>query len=92
MATLQVRDIDDNLYQSLKNRASQEKRSISQEVIYVLERYLARPTTFDVNPTDEFLQLAGSWDDDRSADEIVTEIRAGRNESSRFGGHHELFD
>jgi plasmid stability protein len=92
MANLQVRDIDNHLYQSLKNQALKDRRSISQEVIHILERYLARPDVLDVNPTEEFLQLAGSWEDRRSADEIVSDIRAGRNESSRFAVHHELFD
>lgn len=92
MANLQVRDIDSGLYQSLKNRASQEKRSISQEVIYILERYLSRPKSLDVNPTEEFLQLSGSWEDDRSAEEIVIGIRDGRSNSPRFGSSHELFD
>ena len=38
MAHLQVKDIDDKLYESLRNLASQEKRSISQEVIYILQK------------------------------------------------------
>ena len=92
MAILQVRDIDSGLYQSLKNRASKEKRSISQEVIFILEKYLARPKSMDVSPTEEFLQLSGSWEDDRSAEEIVTSIREGRIESPRFAADHELFD
>ncbi len=37
MATLQVRDIDDRLYESLKTFANSEKRSISQEVIHIIE-------------------------------------------------------
>jgi hypothetical protein len=92
MANLQVRDIDDDLYQSLKDRASKEKRSISQEVISILEKYLAHPNSFGVNPTEEFLRLAGSWDDEGSAEEIVKDIRDGRNDSSRFASDHELFD
>ena len=92
MANLQVRDMDDSLYQSLKNRAASEKRSISQEVIYILEKYLARPKSMDVNPTEEFLQLCGSWEDDRSAEEIVASIRDRRNDSPRFASSRELFD
>jgi hypothetical protein len=86
MANLQVRDIDNRL------RASREKRSISQEVIYIIERYLARPKALDVSPTEEFLQLSDSWEDDRSAEEIVASIRDGRNESLRFAADHGLFD
>ena len=84
MAILQVRGIDSGLYQSLKNRATREKRSISQEVIFILEKYLARPKSMDVNPTEEFLQLSGSWEDDHSAEEIVASIRDGRIDSPRF--------
>lgn len=92
MANLQVRDIDDSLYASLRSRASQERRSISQEVIHILEKYLSRPTTFDTNPTEEFLKLAGSWEDSRTVGEIVADIRDSRVESTRFTTTNELFD
>jgi hypothetical protein len=92
MANLQVRDIDDRLYESLRERASREKRSISQEVILILEKYLSRPTAYDVNPTDEFLWLSGAWRDDRSADEIISDIRDSRRNSSRFVGEDHVFD
>jgi hypothetical protein len=92
MANLQVRDIDDRLYESLRERASREKRSISQEVILILEKYLSRPNAYDVNPTDEFLLLAGAWSDDRSADEIISDIRGNRRNSSRFAGEDRVFD
>jgi len=92
MANLQVRDIDDRLYKSLREHGSSEKRSISQEVILILEKYLARPNTYDVNPTDEFLALAGAWSDDRAADEIVSDIRGNRSNSTRFAGEDSVFD
>jgi len=92
MANLQVRDIDDKLYETLRSRATQEKRSISQEVIHILEKYLSLPTTFDRNPTDDLLKLSGSWDDDRTAEEIIGDIRQNRRNSRRFSRSHELFD
>ncbi len=92
MATLQVRDIDDRLYNSIRNLAASEKRSISQEVILILDKYLSRPDAFEKNPTDEFLSIAGSWEDERTADEIVQDIRNSRANSSRFGNLNELFD
>ena len=92
MANLQVRDIDDRLYESLRERARREKRSISQEVILILEKYLSRPTTYDVNPTDEFLSLSGAWNDDRTADEIIDDIRKKRRNSTRFSGDDRVFD
>ncbi len=92
MANLQVKDIDDRLYDSLRKLASSDKRSISQEVVYIIEKYLSLPDSFKHNPTDSFLELTGSWDDDRSADDIVDDIRNNRINSSRFGTANELFD
>jgi len=54
-------------------------------VIHILEKYLSKPKSFDLNPTEEFLKLAGSWEDTRSAKDIVREIKSGRNNSDRFG-------
>jgi plasmid stability protein len=92
MANLQVKDIDDRLYESIRAFAKSEKRSISQEVVHILEKYLSQPKSFDLNPTDEFLQLAGSWEGDKNAEEIISEIRENRRNSSRFGNANELFD
>lgn len=92
MANLQVRDIDDRLYESIRMLAKSDKRSISQEVVHILERYLSQPGSFDLNPTDELLQLAGSWEDERSAEEIISEIRENRRNSVRFEDANELFD
>jgi plasmid stability protein len=92
MANLQVRDIDEKLYESLRTRAHQERRSISQEVIHILEKYLSLPTAYDQNPTDEFLKLAGSWEDNRTSEEIIADIRQNRKNSPRFSKSHELFD
>ncbi|HEV3077573.1 MAG TPA: hypothetical protein VHB47_24340 [Thermoanaerobaculia bacterium] len=38
MATLNVKNFPDPLYESLQERARQERRSLAQEVIYLLER------------------------------------------------------
>jgi plasmid stability protein len=71
MAILQVRDIDDRLYASLKAVAKSHNRSVSQEVISILEKYLSNPAVYKSNPTREFVALSGAWEDDRSADEII---------------------
>ena len=75
--------MDDELYGALGRRAAMENRSISQEVISIIKAYLASPRT--PVPEDEVLTLAGSWDDTRSAAEIVEEIRAERS-TTRFQG------
>ena len=92
MAILQVRDIDDRLYSSLKNLAKSENRSLSQEVISILEKYLSNPVVFKNNPTREFLSLSGSWADNRTADEIVKDIKKNRRNSKRFEAQNVLFD
>ena len=92
MANLQVKEIDDNIYAALRRLAADERRSISQEVVYILEKYLSSKAKFDLNPTEAFLSLSGAWMDDRTAEEISDDIRKNRSNSGRFGAAHELFD
>jgi len=92
MANLQVKDIDTRLYETLRSLATRQHRSISQEVIHILELYLASPRGSEKSPTEEFLKLCGAWTDDRSETAIAGEIRSGRRSSARFGGDRGLFD
>lgn len=92
MAILQVRDIDDRLYSSLKEVAKSENRSLSQEVISILEKYLSNPVVFKNNPTRDFLSLSGAWDDKRTADEIIVDIKRNRKTSKRFRKENVVFD
>ncbi len=92
MANLQVKDIDDSLYNLLKQRATLERRSVSQEVVLIIEKYLSSPDQFDKNPTKYFLQLCGCWIDEKSADEIIEDIQTSRKNSLRFENENELFD
>ena len=92
MATLQVRDMDNRIYESLRVSAKLQNRSISQEVITILQRYLNSPQKVTVNTTQEFLSMTGSWNDDKTAEEIVADMRSGRCKSDRFGGNHGVFD
>ena len=91
MAILQVRDVDDRLYNTLKQKAQVENRSISQEVISILEKYLSNPNYYNnVNSTKEFLNL--SWEDNRDANEIVNDIIKDRKNKKSFGEFHGIFD
>ena len=85
MAILQVRDIDERLYLNLKLTALKENRSISQEVIVILEKYLQNPENFNVNPTREFLNLSSAWSDSRTADEIKSDFKKNRKNKKDFG-------
>lgn len=92
MAILQVREVDDRLYSLLKAKAKKENRSLSQEVISILENYLSNPVTFNRNPTREFLSLAEAWSDDRTAEAIIDQLRRNRKNSKRFEAGNVLFD
>ena len=65
-------------------RLIQRHRSISQEVLTLVERSLTRPAgDVTVTATDAFLALAGTWDDPRSAEMIAAETRASRRKGRR---------
>ena len=80
------------VYASLKAVAKSQNRSISQEVISILEKYLSNPAVYKSNPTREFIALSGAWEDDRSADEIIDSIRKSRKNSERFKEGNVIFD
>jgi plasmid stability protein len=84
MANLQVKDIDDSLYEALRSLAKRENRSISQEVITIIKKYLSNPSIIERNMTDEFLKLSGAWEDKRTSKEIIDDIYTSRKNSSRF--------
>jgi hypothetical protein len=90
MAILQVRDIDDRLYDSLKQKAQSDNRSISQEVIAILRTYLSNPHNYNTNATQEFLKL--SWDDNRDANEIIDDLIKDRENKKSFGEYNGIFD
>jgi len=85
MATLQVKSIDDKLYKLLGIKAKMDNRSISQEVITILKEYLSEPRKRNaVIATDRFLEMCGTWKDDRNSEEIISDIRNKRKTVTRF--------
>lgn len=92
MASLQVRDLDDRLYDFIKSSAKLQNRSISQEVITIIQDHLNSGKLRASNATMEFLELTGAWKDEASAEEIVAGIRKGRSQSHRFGASDGVFD
>jgi len=92
MATLQVRDIDNRLYDALRARARAEHRSLSQEVVFILEDHLARTAPDSQRQTELFLGLSGAWSGSETAEELVASIRKSRKNSTRFGGKVVSFD
>jgi len=86
MANLQIKGMDDDLYAQLKSLAVSENRSISQQVLYLLKLYLARKHQLrgTRTPAQVLLELSGSWEDDRPAERIVKELKAGRRSSRKL--------
>ena len=86
MANLQIKGMDDDLYAQLKSLAANENRSISQQILFLLKRYLARKHQLQGarSPAQVLLELSGSWEDDRPAEQIVKELKAGRKSSQKL--------
>ncbi len=86
MATLQVKGFDEALYKALGARAKRENRSISQQVVKLVQDFLACPGGSAEEATRAFLELSGSWEDKRSSHQIAQDIRRSRRTGRRFRG------
>ena len=86
MANLQIKGMDDDLYLEIKQMAKDEQRSVSQQILYITKLFLSKRKTIErlKAPAEVLLGLAGSWADERPAEEIIAEIRAARKSSIRL--------
>jgi len=86
MANLQIKGVENRLYEEIKRMAADERRSVSQQVLFLLREYLAvrHQTKRLRTPALALLELSGSWADDRDADSIILEIKRGRKRSRRL--------
>jgi hypothetical protein len=86
MANLQIKGIDDKLYDTIKKLAVSENRSISQEILFLVKEYIAkRKQTLAIKtPAQALLDLSGSWVDNRSANAIIAEIKVARRNSKKL--------
>ena len=86
MANLQIKGIQDDLYERIKEMAASENRLIGQQVLYLIKQYLANKGTSQAkkSPAQVLLDLSGSWEDNRDADEIVSNIKRGRKNSAKL--------
>lgn len=93
MSNLQIKGIDDALYTQIKELAASENRSVSQQILYLVKRYIANKKKFEniKMPAQALLDLSGSWEDVRSADEITSDIKNARKNSTRFKGNSDVF-
>jgi hypothetical protein len=58
----------------------------------MLQTYLYSVQKPIANATLEFLTLSGAWKDERTAEEIINDIRSNRVQSHRFGDNDGIFD
>ena len=93
VANLQIKGIDDALYTQLKELAASENRSVSQQVLFLIRRHMANRTQFEKTkiPAQILLELAGSWEDSRSANEIISDIKNARKNATRFKEDADVF-
>ena len=86
MANLQIKGIDDRLYEELKELAAKENRSVSQQVLFLIRALISRKKSFQASKSaaQTLLELSGSWHDLRESDEIVGEIRKSRKDSKKL--------
>ncbi|MBM4351172.1 MAG: hypothetical protein FJ106_14940 [Deltaproteobacteria bacterium] len=86
MANLQIKGIDDAIYEELKKLAAAENRSISQQTLFLIKDYLAKKQRVCAlkTPVQVLLELAGSWEGKESAEEIIARIKKARRSSSRL--------
>jgi len=86
MANLQIKNVEDNLYEEIKKLASAENRSVSQQVLFLVKEYLAKRKhlTATKSPAQVLLDLSGSWEDDKNAEQVVKEIKSARKSSRKL--------
>ena len=88
MANLQIKNMDEGLYEEIKRAASAENRSVSQQVLTLIRDYLAKRNQASrlKSPGQVLLELSGTWEDERGAQEIVRDIKKARRNSKKLSG------
>lgn len=86
MANLQIKGIEDELYNEIKKLAASESRSVSQQMLFLVKEHLAKriQITQIKTPAQVILELSGSWVDNRGAEEIISEIKQARKNSKKL--------
>ncbi len=86
MANLQIKGIDDDLYEQIKALAAAENRSVSQQTLYLIKHWLSRQKQIEQakSSAEILLELSGSWQDSRAADEIIADIKNERRNTSKL--------
>jgi hypothetical protein len=86
MSNLQIKGIDESLYQQLKQLAADENRSVSQQVLFLIRNHLAQKYRHNegITGAQTLLALSGSWEDSRPAEQIIMQIKSARRSSRKL--------
>ncbi len=86
MANLQIKGIDEEIYAELKKLAAAENRSVSQQTLFLIKDYLAKKQRLHAlkTPVEALLDLAGSWEGEESAEQIIAKIKKARKSSTKL--------
>ncbi|MEN6422874.1 MAG: hypothetical protein ABFD76_13110 [Smithella sp.] len=80
MANLQIKGMNDDLYSQIKALAKSEKRSVSQQILFITKEYLLKKQQLQAvkMPAQVLLDMSGSWEDERTPEEIIAELKQAR--------------
>jgi hypothetical protein len=86
MANLQIKGIQDAFYAKIKELAAAENRSVSQQILFLVKEHLGKRRHIQglKTPAQVLLELSGSWEDDREAEQIVRDIKSARKSSRKL--------
>ena len=86
MANLQIKGIEASLYEEIKLLAKSESRSVSQQVLHLIKHWISNKKQFDkvATPAETLLELSGTWEGNKSADDLVADIKSARTNTRRF--------
>jgi len=86
MANLQIKGIKEELYAEIKKLTSAKNQSVSQQILFFVREYLGRKNHLSTikSPTQVLLELSGSWQDDKGAEQIIAEINGARINSKKL--------
>ena len=80
MANLQIKGMNDDFYTQIKVLAGSENRSISQQILFMTKEYLLKKQQLQAvkMPAQVLLELAGAWEDGRTAEEMIADLKQSR--------------
>jgi len=83
MANITVRNIPDDVFEKIKALSSAERRSINNELLFIIERGTRSEYDEKLNEKqpvskstqiDLWNKILGTWQDSRSSEEIISDI------------------